>query len=125
MRAPGKPIICAIESARGVLAAVEIAATPGVRFLAMGGVDLQLDLNTTGGNLQTLYARSHLVLASRAAGIEPPIDSVYPRLDDPDGKPEGLAFTAEGLAIVALDTQKARHNLVLSNLRSRPRRAQR
>jgi len=47
------------------------------------------------------------------------------RLDDPDGKPEGLAFTAEGLAIVALDTQKARHNLVLSNLRSRPRRAQR
>jgi len=47
------------------------------------------------------------------------------RLDDPDGKLEGLAFTAEGLAIVALDTQKARHNLVLSNLRSRPRRAQR
>jgi citrate lyase subunit beta/citryl-CoA lyase len=56
-RAPGKPIICAIESARGVLAAQEIAAAPGVRFLAMGGVDLQRDLNTTGGNLQTLYAR--------------------------------------------------------------------
>ena len=77
-RAPGTPIICAIESARGVLAAQEIAAAPGVRFLAMGGVDLQRDLNTTGGNLQTLYARSHLVLASRAAGIEPPIDSVFP-----------------------------------------------
>jgi hypothetical protein len=53
-RAPGKPIICAIESARGVLAAQEIAAVPGVRFLAMGGVDLQRDLNTSGGNLQTL-----------------------------------------------------------------------
>ena len=77
-RAPGTPIICAIESARGVLAAQEIAAAPGVRFLAMGGVDLQRDLNTSGGNLQTLYARSHLVLASRAAGIEPPIDSVFP-----------------------------------------------
>ena len=51
----------------------------------MGGVDLQRDLNTSGGNLQTLYARSHLVLASRAAGIEPPIDSVYPQLDDADG----------------------------------------
>ena len=38
---PGKPIICAIESARGVLAAQEIAAAPGVRHLAMGGVDLQ------------------------------------------------------------------------------------
>jgi citrate lyase subunit beta / citryl-CoA lyase len=84
-RAPGKPIICAIETARGVLAAHQIAAAPGVRFLAMGGVDLQRDLNTSGGNLQTLYARSHLVLASRAAGIEPPIDSVYNHLDDIEG----------------------------------------
>jgi citrate lyase subunit beta/citryl-CoA lyase len=91
-RAPGTPIICAIESARGVLAAQDIAAVPGVRFLAMGGVDLQRDLNTTGGNLQTLYARSHLVLASRAAGIEPPIDSVYPQLDDPAGLREQAEF---------------------------------
>ena len=91
-RAPGKPIICAIESARGVLAAQEIAAVPGVRFLAMGGVDLQRDLNTTGGNLQTLYARSHLVLASRAAGIEPPIDSVFPLLDDADGLRDQAQF---------------------------------
>jgi len=30
-----------------------------------------------------------------------------------DGKPEGLAFTAAGAAIVALDTRKARHNIVL------------
>ncbi len=43
-RAPGKPIICAIESARGVLAAYDIARVPGVRHLAMGGVDLQRDL---------------------------------------------------------------------------------
>lgn len=91
-RAPGKPVICAIESARGVLAAQEIAMAPGVRYIAMGGVDLQRDLNTSGGNLQTLYARSHLVLACRAAGIEPPIDSVYPHLDDPDGLREQAQF---------------------------------
>jgi hypothetical protein len=30
-----------------------------------------------------------------------------------DGKPEGLAFTARGRAIVALDTPRARHNLLL------------
>src|SRR5579871_157184 len=30
-----------------------------------------------------------------------------------DGKPEGLAFTAEGRAVVGLDTRKARRNLVL------------
>jgi hypothetical protein len=35
------------------------------------------------------------------------------RLHELDGKPEGLAFTAEGRAIVALDKRKARHNLVL------------
>ncbi len=35
------------------------------------------------------------------------------RLDDVDGKPEGLAFTAEGRAVVGLDTRKPRRNLVL------------
>ena len=35
------------------------------------------------------------------------------RIDDLDGKPEGLAFTAQGRAIVALDTRKPRRNLVL------------
>jgi hypothetical protein len=35
------------------------------------------------------------------------------QLDDLKGKPEGLAFTASGRAIVALDTRKARRNLVL------------
>jgi citrate lyase subunit beta/citryl-CoA lyase len=91
-RAPGKPIICAIESARGVLAAAEIAAAPGVRHLAMGGVDLQNDLNAGNGNLQTLYVRSHLVVVSRAAGLEAPIDSVYPRLDDEAGLREQAEF---------------------------------
>ena len=93
-RAPGRPIICAIESARGLLAASEIAAAPGVQFLAMGGVDLQKDLNTSGGNIQTLYARSLLVVAARAAGLEPPIDSVYPYLDDDDGLREQATFAA-------------------------------
>jgi hypothetical protein len=35
------------------------------------------------------------------------------RLGDLDGKPEGLAFTPKGLAIVGLDTRKPRRNLVL------------
>jgi citrate lyase subunit beta / citryl-CoA lyase len=88
----GTPLICAIETARGVLAAPAIAGVPGVRHLAMGGVDLQRDLNAGDGNLQTLYVRSHLVLASRAAGIGPPIDSVYPHLNDPTGLREQAQF---------------------------------
>ena len=35
------------------------------------------------------------------------------RLGGLDGKPEGLAFTAQGRAIVGLDTRKPRRNLVL------------
>jgi hypothetical protein len=35
------------------------------------------------------------------------------RLGDLDGKPEGLAFTTEGRAVVGLDTREARRNLVL------------
>jgi DNA-binding CsgD family transcriptional regulator len=77
-RAPGVPLICAIETAQGVLAAAEIATADGVRHLSMGGVDLRRELNAGDGNLQTLYIRSHLVLVSRAAAIDPPIDSVYP-----------------------------------------------
>jgi hypothetical protein len=35
------------------------------------------------------------------------------RIGDLDGKPEGLTFTAQGRAIVGLDTRKRRRNLVL------------
>jgi hypothetical protein len=35
------------------------------------------------------------------------------RISDLDGKPEGLAFTGQGHAIIGLDTRKARRNLVL------------
>ena len=91
-RAPGKPLICAIESARGVLAAPEIAAVPASGSWRWAGWTCRRDLNTAGGNLQTLYVRSHLVLASRAAGLEPPIDSVYPQLDDDAGLREQASF---------------------------------
>ena len=84
-RAPDTPLICAIETARGLIAAHEIAQVDGVRHLSLGGVDLRRDLGATDGNLQTLYARSHLVVVSRAAGLDPPIDSVYASLDDEAG----------------------------------------
>jgi len=91
-RAPNTPLICAIETARGVLAAAEIATVNGVRHLSMGGVDLRRDLNAGDGNLQTLHVRSHLVVVSRAAGLAPPIDSVHPHLGDDAGLREQAAF---------------------------------
>ncbi len=91
-RAPDTPLICAIESARGILAAQEIASVPGIRHLSLGGVDLRRDLGATDGNLQTLYARSHLVVISRAVGLEPPIDSVYAHLNDEAGLRDQAEF---------------------------------
>ena len=84
-RAPGKPLICAIESAKGVANAIAIAAEPGVKYLALGGIDLQKDLGVASGDAPMQYVRSHLVVAARAAGLEPPIDSVYPHLQDSEG----------------------------------------
>ena len=82
----GVPITAAIESARGVLDAFAIASSPGVVNLAFGNVDfgLELRLDPSDG-LASLHARSHLVLASRAAGIEPPSDGVWVRYRDLDG----------------------------------------
>src|SRR5207248_4756693 len=74
------------------LAAHEIARAPGVRHLSLGGVDLRRDLGASDGNLQTLCARSHLVVVSRAAGLPPPIDSVYARIDDDAGLREQAEF---------------------------------
>jgi citrate lyase subunit beta/citryl-CoA lyase len=83
-RCPETPLICAIETAHGLMAASEIAAVPQCTYLAMGGLDLRQDLGVAAGNEPLLYARSHLVTAARAAGIAPPIDSVFPGLDDPE-----------------------------------------
>jgi citrate lyase subunit beta / citryl-CoA lyase len=84
-RAPGVPLDCTIESARGVLAAFEIASAPACTLLSYGGLDLAADLGIAVGEQETLFARSYLAIAARAAGKPPPSDGVYPLLDDDDG----------------------------------------
>jgi citrate lyase subunit beta/citryl-CoA lyase len=91
-RAPGVPLVPAIETARGVLAAQEIALAPGVAHLSIGGMDLLRDLYAGNGNLPMLYVRSHLVVVSRAAGLPPPVDSVYPLIEDDAGLREEATF---------------------------------
>jgi citrate lyase subunit beta/citryl-CoA lyase len=92
LRAPGVPLVPAIETARGVLAAQEIALVPGVAHLSIGGLDLLRDLYAGDGNLPMLYVRSHLVVVSRAAGLAPPVDSVYPLINDDAGLREEATF---------------------------------
>lgn len=73
-------IVPLIETAQGLNNVDEIvSASKRIHCLAFGAEDLTLDLNIETGAVEQelLYARSKLVVASRAAGIEAPIDSVY------------------------------------------------
>lgn len=76
------PVVPIIESALGVERALEIAAAdPAVTALAMGEADLGLDLGTTAEGVLD-YARARCVVASAAARISGPIQSVCTQLDD-------------------------------------------
>jgi citrate lyase subunit beta / citryl-CoA lyase len=79
---PGVDVLPLVESARGIAAVGAIAAASGVRRLVFGSIDLQLDLGICGDDDELLLFRSQLVLASRLAGIEPPVDGVVPAFDD-------------------------------------------
>jgi citrate lyase subunit beta/citryl-CoA lyase len=71
-----------LETARGIWNARVLAQAPRVERVAFGAIDFQLDMGITGEHEELLYARSRLVLASRVAGILPPIDGVTTALDD-------------------------------------------
>jgi citrate lyase subunit beta/citryl-CoA lyase len=83
----GPPLIAVIESAAGLRQAYEVAAAPRVVALALGALDLAVDLRLEARSdaLELLYARSKLVVDSAAAGVRPPFDRVYTRFDDPAG----------------------------------------
>ncbi len=81
-------VIPIIETARGMqnIAAITASGTR-VKRIAFGAGDFTLDLNITWSRAETelLPYRNQCVLASRAAGIEAPIDTVWVDLKDPEG----------------------------------------
>jgi citrate lyase subunit beta / citryl-CoA lyase len=86
-------LIPSIETARGVLNARSIAeAGSRARLLSFGAGDFCRDVGVrfTGNlwepdGLELLFARSQIVLASRAAGLEPPLDTVWLDVRDQAG----------------------------------------
>lgn len=74
-------VIALVETALGVWEARSLAEAPQVRRLAFGSVDFQLDTGIDGED-ELGYARSRLVLASRVAGIPPPLDGVTTAIED-------------------------------------------
>lgn len=77
-------IIALIETALGLSQARNIARLPSVSHLAFGSIDFCADIGCAHTRDALLAARSELVLASRLAGLAPPIDGVTSSVDDAD-----------------------------------------
>jgi citrate lyase subunit beta/citryl-CoA lyase len=87
-----------IETARGVQQIDAIlAAGTRVRRVAFGAGDFTLDVNMTWsrGETELAHARAVIVTASRASGIDAPLDTVWVDLTDAEGL-EVSARTALG-----------------------------
>ena len=74
MSRAGTPVIGLIESAVGLVNAVDIAKAPGTFRLAFGSGDYRRDTGTSADDLAMSYPRSRLVVASRIGGLPGPID---------------------------------------------------
>lgn len=78
----GRALLPIIESAAGFAYLGQLAAAPQVRRLMFGSIDFQLDLGIEGEGEELLYFRSRLVLASRLANLERPVDGVTVAIGD-------------------------------------------
>jgi citrate lyase subunit beta/citryl-CoA lyase len=90
----GIDIIPIVETAKGIANARAIAAAgTRVKRMAFGAGDYTLDVNMewTLAESELEHARAEMVVASRAAGLEAPIDTVWVHIKDL----EGLASSAK------------------------------
>jgi len=92
----GVGLVGLVESALGVYRARELATNGAVDRLALGSVDLALDLGAEETDEALLMARSTLVLASRLGRLPAPIDGVTLATDD-DEAARAAAERARGL----------------------------
>jgi citrate lyase subunit beta / citryl-CoA lyase len=94
----GIDLIPIFETARGLESIGEIlSAGTRVRRSAFGAGDFTLDVNMiwSRGEAELAHARARIVTASRAAGMDAPLDTVWVDLADKDGLEES-ARTALG-----------------------------
>lgn len=100
-------IVPIIETGKGLQNAYTIAcASKRVQCLCFGVEDFQLDMDieTDEAEFQLMYARSQLVTASKAAGKQAPIDSVYIDFNDHKGLKDsannGRKFGFQGKLVI-------------------------
>ena len=80
----GRPLQLLIETARGLLAARELAAAHrSVTGVGLGEADLAADLRVGGDGLE--WARGWIVAVSRGTDLASPVQSVFTAVSDLDG----------------------------------------
>jgi len=99
-------IIATMESALGIMNAYDIARAPRVAALAFGAEDFTKDIGAerTPEGKELWYARSAIVTAAKAAGIQA-LDTVYPNVHDD----EGLRAETEAVRRMGFDGKSAIH----------------
>ncbi|MFC5828432.1 HpcH/HpaI aldolase/citrate lyase family protein [Nonomuraea insulae] len=75
-------VVALIETALGLHRAHDLASVRCVTRLAFGSIDFALDIGAQEAPTPMLFARSSLVVASRAARVAAPVDGVTVDLDD-------------------------------------------
>jgi citrate lyase subunit beta/citryl-CoA lyase len=80
-----RPVHCLLETAVAMERAFDIARhSPAVASIALGEQDLRSELGVSAERGLD-WARGRTVVAARAAGLPPPVQSVFPAVRDLDG----------------------------------------
>lgn len=84
LKAAGRPVelLPLIETVAGLDQLDALLSLPEVHRVAFGHLDFALDLGSASDSEALLFARSRLVMRSRLAGKEPPVDSVTADIRD-------------------------------------------
>jgi len=90
------PVLALVETARGVVNAVEIADHPATDALVFGAEDLAADVGATrtAAGTEVVYARQRVVTAAAAAGIDA-VDTLYTEFSDEAGLREDTRTAVE------------------------------
>jgi len=78
----GKPVWPLLETPAGMLALADLTRVRGVERYSFGALDFAFEAGVTpdsdGGRAVLDHARHHLLIHSHAAGLIPPLESVFP-----------------------------------------------
>jgi len=89
---PQGELVAIIETALGLHQVDAVAAASGVARLAFGSLDYAVDLGCSHTRDALAYARARIVLASRVAGLPPPVDGVTTALKDESVLADDVAY---------------------------------